>query len=150
MTVLHASLIRLIERIIQSPAEGFSSAIYPGPEAAWPRQGRHFSLQKDGAPTIIYPWFGFYDTAFGLVIYIGFSAEAGWCEVIYDAVQLKGLTGGITYRKPFADLLRKELCFMLDEDHCNRFKSTIPIGVQEKILSDFFTEVMGHIAQYLV
>jgi hypothetical protein len=150
MTVLHSSLIRQIERTIQSPIENFSSAIFPGPEMEWPRQGRHFSLQKDGASTIIYPWFGLYDTALGPVIYIGFNGETGWCKPVFDAVLAKELTEGSTYRIPYKDLLRQELCFALKEEQHSRIKSAISDQGREMILLDFFSEVISHVGQYLL
>jgi hypothetical protein len=148
MTALHPSLIRLIERIIQTPVEGFSSAIFPGPDADWPRQGRYFSLQKDGAQAIIYPWFGVYDTAFGPVIYIGFNGNSSWCQPVYQPALAWGLTEGRTYRRPYEDMLRKELCFALKEEQLNRFKATGSAESQEKILSEFFAEVIGHIGRF--
>src|ERR1022692_2528052 len=145
MSPLYPSLIWLIERAIQSHVEGYSSGIFPGHEEGWPRLGRHFSLQKDGCPVIIYPWFGVYDTALGPIIYIGFNGRGGWCQPVYLAVLTEVLSEGRTYRKPYKDLLRTELCFVLQEEKLDWLKSAEPGEKYEKILLDFFAEVICHI-----
>jgi hypothetical protein len=149
MTSLYPSLIRLIERAIQSHVEGYSSGIFPGHEEGWPRLGRHFSLQKDGSTVIIYPWFGVYDTALGPIIYIGFNGRGGWCQPVYEAVLTEILSEGVTYRNPYKDLLRTELCFALKEERLEWLKTTEPEEKYEKMLLDFFAEVITFIGQFL-
>lgn len=149
MTALYSSVIRLIERTIQSPVEGFSSAVFPGRDAEWPRQGRYFSLQKDGHAVIIYPWFGMYDTAMGPSIYIGFHGRAGWCEPVYEVALAAQPPAGRTYRKPYVDILRQELCFPMNEEHLAKMESVGHLPSHERILSDYFKEVIHYMGQFL-
>jgi hypothetical protein len=149
MTDLYASIIRTIERIIQGPLDGFSSAIFPGAEAEWPRQGRFFSLQKDGSAVIIYPWFGIYDTAIGPIIYIGLNGESGWCQPVYIPALENSIDEGHTFRRPYNDLLRRELCFALKNEQVSTLVSTTIHPEREKLLFDFFAEVIVHIGRYL-
>jgi hypothetical protein len=149
MTALYSSVIRLIERTIQSPVEGFSSAVFPGRDADWPRQGKYFSLQKDSGPIIIYPWFGMYDTAMGPSIYIGFHGRAGWCEPVYEPAVAAKPAAGKNYRKPYVDVLRQELCFPMNEEQLAKLETVTQMLIHEKILSDYFIEVINYMGQFL-
>jgi len=150
MTSLYPSLIRLVERAIQSHVEGYSSAIFPGHDEEWPRLGRHFSLQKDGSPIIIYPWFGVYDTAFGPIIYIGFNGQQGWCQPVYETAIANGLSEGRSYKMPYKDILRNELCFPLKDESLEWLKTAESEEKHEEIVLIFFAEVVNCIGQYLI
>jgi len=149
MTSIYPSLIPLVELAIQSHVEGYSSAIFPGHEEAWPRLGRHFSLQKDGTAIIIYPWFGAYDSALGPVIYVGLSGLPGWCEPVYEIMLTQKPSSGKTYRMPYKDSLRNEICFVLKEENADWLKSTEAEEKHKKLLFDFFAEVINCIGQYI-
>jgi hypothetical protein len=150
MNSLYPSVIRLVERAVHCQVEGFHTGIFPGPEAPWPRLGRHFSLQKESGHEIIYPWFGVFETAIGAIIYIGFCGQPGWCQPVYEKAIAQSLSGGLTYKIPYRDILRKELCFALKEENVDWLKSSEPAEKYERLMIDFFSEVVDHIGQYLV
>jgi hypothetical protein len=131
MNSLHLSLITCIERIVRIPPSGFSSAVLSGKELEWPRMGIYFTLQKDDAAHAVCPWFGLYDTAVGPIIFIGFTGVTGW-----------RLSEGSSFKRPYIDFVRQEFCFALKEERLAEFKSARSFIVKEKILSDFFTEVI--------
>jgi hypothetical protein len=149
MTLLYPSLIRLIERAIQSPVKGYSISMLNEPESVWPRLGRHFSIQKENTGAPAFPWFGIYDTAMGPIIYIGISDNPQWCRPVYDSALKRQLAEGQSFRKPYIDLLRGELCFTLKEEKTGLLLLGQYGEMQEKMLLDFFTEVVLYLGEYL-
>jgi hypothetical protein len=149
MNSLYPSVIRLVERAVHCQVEGFHTGIFAGPEEPWPRLGRHFSLQKEGGQEIIYPWFGVFETAMAPIIYIGFNGQPGWCQPVYEKILTQILSEGSHYKMPYKDILRHELCFTLKEENFDWLRSSEPAEKYERLLTDFFSEVVDHIGQYL-
>jgi hypothetical protein len=149
MTSLYPSLLRLIERVIQYPVKGYSVCMLDEPESVWPRLGRPFSFQKTNKPTPALSWFGIYDTAMGPIIYIGVSDYPEWCWTVYDLALKKQLSEGQSFRKPYIDLLRGELCFALKEQKTAGLLLAQQGEMQEKILTAFFAEVIELLGESL-
>ena len=149
MTSLYPSLLRLIERAIQNPVKGYSVYILNEPESVWPRLGRPFSFQKTNKPTPALSWFGIYDTAMGPIIYIGICDYPEWCRPVYDLALKKQLLEGQSFRKPYIDLLRGELCFALKEQKTAGLLLAREAEMQEKMLAEFFAEVIQLLGEYL-
>jgi len=148
MNSLYPSILQLIDRAIQRPVSGFSVSLLHESESVWPRLGRYFNLAKENGTNPFISWYGIYDTAIGPIVYIGIRDQPDWSKAIYTSTLKRQLPEGNHFRKPYRDLLRGELCFALKEDKTGWLFQTRQRDLQEKMLFDFYTEVLRFFEGY--
>jgi len=141
---------KLIEKVIQSSLPEFDVNNYNQAKSIneW-RNGKYFSLQKKGSNTVIYPWFGVYYDKEKTLIYIGFNYS---CKPIHDAYNDDKLDSkGIYSEKPYFDVGGwDEICYELKDNDFKRFNTMTEPKEQEKLLSDFFMEVIKKVEPYIL
>jgi len=133
---------RLIKKIINEfQRVGFECKLYKASRAngeSW--SGQYFSLNRKGAKTVIYPFFGVYYGEEPPTIYIAF--EKDWCKDIYLKYKGKRKENEIYY----IEATDWEVSFCLDDNKFDEFRRA-PLEKQELIIKDFFNKVVDEIAQ---
>jgi len=135
---------RLIKKIINEfQRDGFECKLHKPSRAngeSW--SGQYFSLNRKGAKTVIYPFFGIYYGEEPPTIYFAF--EKDWCRDIYLKYRGKKKENDLYY----IEVDDWEVSFCLDEDKFAEFRKA-SLEKQEVILKDFFNKVLDEIAQHI-